>query len=177
MFNAKAILGDYFKPINICSEIKKEITSNGLNLIFIDPTDCSLPFNLIRELKKNLSNVDLIINIALGTDYNRNIKNVILDPLSHVESFQKYSGFIDDNHFFNKENIIELARNNDNMGLRLKLREKYELNLRDIGFTHFDYKHIRNYYDLIFATSHEKGIEFWQKANKIRFDGQRTIDF
>lgn len=175
--NAKAVWGDYYKPKDICRDIKKEIKTDGLNLVFIDPTDCSLPFNLIKELKTTLSNVDLIINIALGTDYNRNIRKVILDPKTHSESYQKYSNFIDNDSFFNSEKIINLALRNDTKNLRLELRDEYIRSLKKLGYTHFDFKHIRNFYDLIFATSHEKGIEFWEKANKIQHDGQRKLNF
>jgi len=54
-------------------------------------------------------------------------------------------------------------------------REAYVNSLRKIGYQHFDFKHIENYYDLVFASSHEKGIEFWKKANAIQFDGQRQL--
>ena len=175
--NAKAIWGDYYKPKNICAEIKKEIKTNGLNLVFIDPTDCSLPFELIKELKENFSNVDLIINIALGTDYNRNIKNAVLDPQSYAETLIKYSRFVGNDSFVLSEEIRQLVVRNDNKNLRLKLRAEYIESLKKIGYQYFDFKHIRNYYDLIFATSHPKGIEFWGKANKIQYNGQRMINF
>lgn len=59
--NAKAIIGDYFKPDKICENIKKEINSRSLNLVLIDPTDCSVPFSLIRQLKNTIPNIDFII--------------------------------------------------------------------------------------------------------------------
>lgn len=175
--NAKAIFGDYYNPKAICVDIKSEITTNGLNLVFIDPTDCSLPFELINELKTNLSNVDFIINIAIGTDYTRNIKKAILDPLTNAASYQKYTRFLGNDSFFKSQEIVEFAKNNADKELRLAFREEYLNSLKNIGFKHFDFKHIRNYYDLIFATSHPKGLEFWVKANKIQHDGQRTLNF
>lgn len=175
--NARAIFGNYYKPKEVCSSIKNEIKTNGLNLVFIDPTDCSLPFDLIKELKTNLSNVDLIINIAIGTDYTRNIKKAILDPETNSTLYDKYSRFIGNDCLFKSDKIIELAKTNADKDLRLAFREEYEESLKKIGYKHFDFKHIRNYYDLIFATSHPRGIEFWKKANKINFDGQRTLNF
>ena len=175
--NAKAFLGDYNNSQEITFIIKREIQNHGLNLIFIDPTDCSLPFSLIRDLKTKLSNVDFIINIAIGTDYTRNIKGAILDPVSNSNSFSKYSKFIDNDAFFKSEEIIELAKNNSDKDLRLAFRAEFERSLRSIGFNYFNYKHIKNYYDLIFATSHKTGIEFWEKANNIQFDGQRSLNF
>lgn len=175
--NAKAIIGDYNNSKEICANIKKEIINNGLNLVFIDPTDCSLPFDLIKELKTNLSNVDLIINVAIGTDYTRNIKKAILNPEANSVSYHKYSQFVNSDLFFKSDEIKKLAKNNADKELRLAFRSEYVNSLKKIGYKHFDYKHIRNYYDLIFATSHAKGIEFWEKANKIQHDGQRTINF
>lgn len=175
--NAKAIIGDYYNSNDICKNIKKEILSNGLNLIFIDPTDCSLPFDLIKELKKNLENVDLIINVAIGTDYTRNIKKAILEPEANSGSYQKYSRFIDNYSFFKSEKIKKLAKDNADQKLRLAFRSEFVNSLEKIGYKYFDYKHIRNYYDLIFATSHPKGINFWKKANKFQYNGQRTFNF
>ena len=175
--NAKAFYGDYNNPQAITTIINREILNGGLNLIFIDPTDCSLPFSLIRELKTKLSNVDLIINIAIGTDYTRNIKGAILDPVINSVSYNKYSKFIDNDTFFKSEKIIGFAKNNADMELRLAFRSEYVNCLRTLGFKFFDFKHIKNYYDLIFATSHQTGIEFWEKANKIQFNGQRSINF
>lgn len=175
--NAKALWGDYNDAKKICKEIRNEIEDYGLNIVFIDPTDCSLPFNLIQELKTNFRNIDLIINIALGTDFNRNIKQVVLNPNKYKETFKKYTQFVDNPNFLVSDEIKFLVNKNDNTGLRLHLRKEYENSLRGIGYKYFDYKHIRNYYDLIFASSHEKGIEFWEKANKNQPDGQRTISF
>jgi len=175
--NAKAIWGDYHDPKAICKQIRNEIGDSGLNLVFIDPTDCSLPFNFIRELKSNFKNIDLIINIALGTDFNRNIKQAVQNPDKHVDCVIKYTQFVDNPNYLYSDTIKELVERNDSTGLRLHLRTEYEKSLKSIGYKFFDYKHIRNFYDLIFASSHEKGIEFWKKANKNQPDGQRTLSF
>ena len=49
---AQAILGDYTKPDELCATIKEQISPYSLNLCFIDPTDCSVPFKLIEEIKR-----------------------------------------------------------------------------------------------------------------------------
>lgn len=175
--NAKAVFGDYNDPNTICDVMESEIELNGLNLVFIDPTDCSLPFSLIKELKARFKNIDLIINIALGTDYNRNIKQVVQNPESYKETFLKYTRFVDNPNFLNSEKIKDLVVKNDSQGLRLHLRAEYEKSLKAIGYRYFDYKHILNFYDLIFTSSHERGIEFWRKATKNQPDGQRTLNF
>ena len=73
--------GDYNKPDSICTELAQFNTYYCLNLIFIDPTDCSLPFSLLRRISNVLPKFDLIINVATGTDFNRNIKIMTNSPL------------------------------------------------------------------------------------------------
>lgn len=173
--NAKAIYGNYFSPANICEEILKETKGKGLNLVFIDPTDCSVPFELLMDLKKSLLNVDFIVNFAIRTDINRNIRNALLFPDSHQVVIQKYKSFLGSDVFFKNQAIVEIAEKGNNMELRKLFREEYMNSLRIIGYSHFDFKPIENYYDLVFASTHSKGIEFWRKANAIGYDGQRSL--
>jgi len=172
---AKAILGNYNDPTEICKNILNETNGLGLNLVFIDPTDCSVPFALLKEIKDSLQHVDFIINIAIGTDVNRNIRNSILSPDSHKTVKEKYITFLGTDSYFNDPEAIDFARKGNHVELRRLFREEYTKNLRLIGYNHFDFKSIENYYDLIFASSHIKGIEFWQKANAIKIDGQRSL--
>lgn len=173
--NATAILGDYHNSVAICESILKKTNGQGLNLVFIDPTDCSVPFTLIRSLKERLINVDFIVNFAIHTDVNRNIRRAILYPETHQNVLNKYKAFLGSDDFFSNPNVVELARHGNHNELRRLFREEYIKSLRIIGYKHFDFKPIENYYDLIFASSHPKGIEFWQKANAINFDGQRSL--
>lgn len=172
---ANAILGNYYDHSALCKSILRETDGMGLNLVFIDPTDCSVPFALIKEIKESLQHVDFIINIAIGTDVNRNIKNSILSPDTHRTVKEKYITFLGTDSFFNNPEAIDFARKGNHIELRRLFREEYTKNLRLIGYNHFDFKSIENYYDLIFASSHVKGIEFWQKANAIKIDGQRSF--
>jgi len=169
--NALALIGDYNNPDKICDDIINATKGIGLYLVFIDPTDCSIPFSLIRTLKNRLNKIDFIINFAIGTDFNRNIKKAIDAPDTHQNVINKYKSFLGSDAFFNNPNIKTASQKD----LRLMFRDAYLNSLREIGYQHFDFKHIENYYDLVFASSHEKGIEFWQKANKIQYDGQRQL--
>ena len=45
--------GDYNNPETICADLKG-FDDNSLNLIFIDPTDCSVPFSLINLSSSSL---------------------------------------------------------------------------------------------------------------------------
>ena len=60
-------------------------------------------------------------------------------------------------------------------GFRAKSRYSDQQNLQRLGSLHFHFTSIRNYYDILFSTGHEKGIEFWKKAQAIRYDGQRKL--
>lgn len=173
--NAKAIHGDYNKPNAICEQILKETNGIGLNLVFIDPTDCSVPFSLICEIKNSLQHVDFIINIAIGTDVNRNIRNTIISPDSYKTVKEKYMRFLGSNAFYQNPLTEKFAENGNHTGLRGLFRDEYTSSLKKIGYEYFDFKQIENYYDLVFATSHKRGLEFWQKANAIKIDGQRTL--
>jgi len=173
--NANAIFGDYNNPKEICDEILKETSGQGLNLVFIDPTDCSVPFVLLKRLKESLKNVDLIVNIAIRTDVNRNIRNAVLSPNTHHNVKDKYISFLGSEAFFNNPIVIDMAKKGNQTELRRLFREEYMNSLNKIGYKYFDFKAIENYYDLVFATAHERGIEFWKKATAIAFDGQRSL--
>jgi len=173
--NALAMIGNYYEPDGICRRILKEIKHDSLNLIFIDPTDCSIPFSLVKMLKEGLSKADFIINLASGTDFNRNVINSILKPESYSISINKYSLFLNNDNFFTDPKNIQFANEKRNTELRNSFRQSYIESMRKIGFQYFDYKNINHYYDILFATCNEQGISFWQKANKINFDGQREL--
>jgi three-Cys-motif partner protein len=175
--NAKAFIGDYNKPEKICELILKQVNSNSLNLVFIDPTDCSLPFTMISSLKQNLPHVDIIINAAVGTDFNRNIGNALIYPSAHQEVINKYINFLGSSIFFERDILVQLAKEGNNLELRNAFRDEYINSLQRIGYQHFGKKRIRHYYDIIFATSNERGLEFWEKATRNELDGQRTLAF
>jgi len=173
--NAKAFVGDYYDPEQICLRINKEINPKSLNLVLIDPTDCSVPFSLVRHLKRMIPNMDLIINIATGTDYNRNIKDLLLNQDKFENLLSKYERFLDSHEFFHNPQNIKFAEQSNNLELRNSFRNEYEKKLTSIGFNFFRFKRIKNYYDLLFATANEKGLDFWDKANRYTFDGQKNL--
>lgn len=173
--NAKALLGDYSKPEELCETIRKSINPNSLNLVFIDPTDCSVPFTLLTYIKKLLPNADLIINLASGTDFNRNVINALLKPDSYTKTVSKYSKFLGATDFFKNDVNIKFATAGNNQSLRNNFRESYKNSLQQIGYEYFAFKQIKHFYELLFASKHKTGLTFWEKANKIGFDGQREL--
>lgn len=103
---AKAFVADYNKANELCAIILSEIQPESLNLVFIDPTDCSVPFNLIRRIKETLPNVDFIINVATGTDFNRNVPMAINNP----DRADKYRNFLNSDTFFADQINIDLCK-------------------------------------------------------------------
>lgn len=171
---ARAYIGDYNKPDEICEIItNKTQKKKGLFLIFIDPTDCGVPFDLVRTLHRNFKKVDFIVNLPIGTDFNRNIKNTINNPESYNKAINKYSSFLGTDKFYNDSRLST----SESLELRNIFREYYHNSFRNIGYKYFDSEKVENYYDLFFASSHEKGLEFWKKADIIRYDGQRKLIF
>jgi hypothetical protein len=164
---------DYNNPNSICAELKI-LGPNCLNLILIDPTDCSVPFSLIEKITATLKHVDLIINVATMTDFNRNIQMAFGDP----KRAEKYIRFLGNGSYFSSSENIAYCANKNYPKLRESFRKHYAHSLENIGYKYFDFTSIRNYYDILFATSNPKGIEFWQKASKtIDSQGQRSLDF
>lgn len=170
---AFARFGDYNIPASICEELKA-LGSNCLNLILIDPTDCSVPFSLIEGITKTLKHVDLIINVATMTDFNRNIQMAFGDP----KRAEKYNRFLGTSQYFISPDNIALCTSKNYPKLRESFRKTYMDSLKRIGFKYFNYTSVKSFYDILYATSNEKGIEFWKKASKtIDSSGQRSLDF
>jgi hypothetical protein len=126
-------------------------------------------------MKEVVPNMDLIINIASRTDFNRNVENALMFPQRYKNSIAKYTNFLDGADFFKNSENIANAKQGNYMELRNDFRGFYSKNLEKIGYRYFRFNSIANFYDLLFATSHEKGIEFWKKATAITFNGQRKL--
>ena len=172
LVNATAIQADYNQSETLCSILAKECSKDrSLNLILIDPTDCSVPFDLIRHIKMTLKNVDFIVNVATGTDFTRNIPMAFNDKHRAI----KYERFLGDSSFFSQLENINLYTQKKYTQLRNNFRETYQESMRKIGYVHFRVTPIEHYYDILFAAGHTKAIEFWDKAQAIKFDGQRSL--
>ena len=172
------IVGDYNNPVSLIGSLKELIDiRRGLTLFFIDPTDCSVPFDLIYKIKNAFPNSDFIINLAIGTDFTRNVVGSVKKSESYVKVRNKYISFLGSKDFFTDPQTLEFVKINDTKNLRTKFREYYLKSLASIGLSYADFKRVRPYYDLVFASQHKKGIEFWKKATKNEYDGQRTINF
>lgn len=168
--NAKAYVGDYCNANSICDVLRSQVTSESLNLVVIDPTDCSVPFSCIESLKSTLSNMDIIINVATRMDFNRNVDNILSDPKKYADVKDKYEAFLNKRGFFDS-----LRRGSFNVDMRKAFRDAFKDSLSRIGYSHFEIKEVENYYDILFASESERGLDFWNKANKLTFDGQYSL--
>jgi len=170
---AQAIEANYNKPSDIAEIISRRV-QKGLALVFIDPTDCSVPFATVAAMAHILQKADFIINIALGTDATRNIKPAILNANSKAR--EKYVRFLGDDTFFTDHEIILLAQTDQNERLRTKFRARYRLSMETLGYKHFGLERVKHYYELLFASRHEQGLAFWKRAQKYKLNNQGTFD-
>jgi len=170
---AEAIIGNYEDPSSLYPTIDS-LPARALNFVFIDPTECDVPFTTIESLVRRLRNADLLINVALGTDVNRNIIPAILSS-THSRAREKYERFLGAPGFCGREEIIKLAKRADHETLRRKFAETYNESLRRIGYVHTDIRRVRHYYYLLFASKSRTGLDFWLKSCKIGPDNQREL--
>jgi len=170
---AKAVVGDYEDSSSL-RDILRRLPERSLNFVFIDPTECDVPFSTIEQIVGQLRNADLLINVALGTDVNRNIVPAILSP-THVKAREKYERFLGTSGFCARPDVIEMAQRGDHEELRRKFAEAYNERLGELGYVHTDIRRVRHYYYLLFASRNPKGLEFWLKSCRIAPDDQREL--
>ena len=172
---ASAVTGSYKNADEIASLIYGSNPS-GLNLVFFDPTDCSVPFSTIEAIKNMGIRFDLIINIATKSDFTRNIDNAIKLPNSNVR--EKYETFLGDSSFFSSPQLLQAYDCSGYNDIRSMFIETYKNRLRTLGFKHFGREEINGYYELLFASKSPTGLSFWNRATKtIEITGQRDFDW
>ncbi|MBT4511757.1 MAG: three-Cys-motif partner protein TcmP [Chloroflexi bacterium] len=173
---AKSRIGDYNDVASLMSTLK-ELPERCLNLVFVDPTDCSVPFSTIASIKEHLGRIDLVVTAGFGTDLRRNITNAVLNP-SYGVAKKKYTDFLGKSDFFEREEVLKYAEAKDHKRLVSFFVEEYKVNLAKLGFEHTDMVPVRrnNFLYLLYATSNPKGLEFWQKAVHISPYSQYRLD-
>ncbi|HWY52103.1 MAG TPA: three-Cys-motif partner protein TcmP [Chthoniobacterales bacterium] len=170
---ANAVAGDYSDARGLC-RIVSHLSPRSLNLIFIDPTECDVPFETIEQVVTHLRNADLLINVAIGTDVNRNIAAAILET-THSRAREKYERFLGNQGFCSRSDVITMAKNGDHEALRRSFAKAYSAKLAKLGYLHTDVRAVRHYYHLLFASRHRRGLEFWRSSCKIAPDRQREL--
>lgn len=171
---ATAIQAD-FTDIQSIETALSRLPSRRLNLALIDPSDCSVPFATIQAVKKSLRTVDLILNIAIGSDFIRNIGNAISQQ-GFAKAKTKYTSFLGSEGFFQNPVVVQKAKDG---GIDEEVKrifcEEYKQNLMKLGYKYVDLKKVKHYYYLLFATADPRGLDFWKKANMTEPDTQRTL--
>ena len=168
------VKGDYGDD-KFIKELLSRLTKRYLNLCFIDPTHCDVPFSTIKIISECIPNVDFIINVALGTDVARNIAPSVISP-SHEKARSKYIKFLgSDCDYFSREEVINYAKAGKDDELRRVFINDYIEQFVRLGFVHNKRVAVKHYYNLLFLSRSSKGLEFWEKANKISPDNQREL--
>jgi three-Cys-motif partner protein len=170
---AEAIVGDYSDAPGLCRSLSR-LPDSCLNFVFIDPTECDVPFTTIKSIVDNLQNADLLINVALGTDVTRNIVPAILSP-RHKAVREKYETFLGVPGFCSQPDVVALAKLSDFSDLRRKFADTYDQKLRGENYQFTDVRPVKHYYYLLFASRSAKGLEFWNKSCAIAPDNQREL--
>ena len=172
---AKAYFGDYNNPETITSHLRS-FQGGSLTLCLIDPTDCSVPFSTIKKVFNVAGGkCDFIISYFDKSDFNRNSAQVAIDKNSPLRD--KYEKFVGSEGFFDRDDVQLAAKTNNRELLRKLFTEAYVNNLRQIGLGESDQVRIGKLYQLIFASSHQRGLDFWKKCSHYEPHGQTTFDF
>lgn len=173
--NAEAMIGDY-NDINSLNQILRKFDSGYLNLVFIDPTDCSVPFSIIKAIKRKLKKVDFIMIFPYGTDLKRNLRKAIIN--SEYLCRNKYSEFLGDVTYFENPELQNLESSSINENVLFQhFFTAYKKQLSNNGLKYFDSELVKTYYMLVFASGDEKGLDFWKRSQKISPNDQREFDF
>ncbi len=176
---AAASIGDYNDGDRLAGEIAAcNPSKDGLNLVFIDPTDCSVPFSTIAAIKQKVGRVDFIINVATGTDVSRAVRSAIEIPGTPVR--MKYERFLGGSGFFEDPELKTLIDGGHTDEVVRRFIEVYKRSLSRIGLTHFSVFPVEHYYWLAFASAHPFGESLWKRAigeGGISHDGQKNFSF
>jgi len=170
---AEAVVGNYEDAPGLC-RILNRLPDSCLNLVFIDPTECDVPFATIKRIVEHLQKADLLINVALGTDVTRNIVQAILSP-THTNAREKYERFLGVPGFCTRPDVIELATRADHDDLRRIFMDVYKEQLQKLGYSYTNIRPVRHYYHLLFATRDPKGLKFWHSACTYEPDNQKNL--
>ncbi|MCD6181514.1 MAG: three-Cys-motif partner protein TcmP [Candidatus Cloacimonetes bacterium] len=173
--HSRAVYGDY-RDIMSLERALSGMNTTLLTLAFIDPTDCSVPFETIKYLKRKFSRIDVIFNFAYGTDMIRNIRRAIENPQYPVR--KKYDLFFGNKEFLSHPDTIKIKDSSpENKNLANAFLKEYKKNLDNIGLKFSAEKYVKNYYWLLFASGHKTGLKFWNESQKIGPDDQREFHF
>lgn len=154
------------------AEVLAMIPDKALTLAFIDPKGLDAKFATIAALSES-RRVDLVALLADAYDIPRNVEqHYRQNPDSKLDQALgpdcPWRELLDD------------LTNPTGLKKRNLFRKAYEDQLRrHLGYTHFRNKSIQSergpIYSLVYASKHERGLEFWDKALSKNVDGQLEL--
>lgn len=152
--------------------IASAIPKGALTLAFIDPEALHIWFESIRTLA-DCGQVDLLILLADRMDIVRNVDLYYKQPKSNLDRmFGPNSSW--------REKWLALQNRTPENICKLFV-EEYQLQLGLLGYRKFGEKQMQSargpLYRLIYASKHERGLEFWDKVTRKDRAGQSDLDF
>lgn len=165
---AEVICGDCNQVVD---QISDKIPDGALTLCFVDPPGFDIQFDTLKRLSHNRK-MDFLLLFADAIDLVRNIEKYLREEGSKLDRF-----------FGSGVNWRERLDKLGDLGsgkLSEAVRQVFEQQMRSqLGYAGFDYKSIRapqgKLYDLIYASKHERGLDFWRKVNLRDRGGQGEL--
>lgn len=155
------------------TQIVKEIPRGALTLAFLDPTGLHAKIETIKVLA-NAGRVDLLILFPDAIDVIRNVESYIPKLDSNLDQVLGMdSGW--------REEWMKLGGAEGNKARQL-FATLYKKQLKTHAkYTVFGEETIKGprgpLYRLVFASKHDRGLEFWEKITKKEASGQGRFDF
>jgi len=148
-------------------DARDQFVGRSLGMAFIDPTAFQITFDAIEEMTSGLR-IDLIITLMTGY-----LRRFIEHP-SLQARLDPFFGSRDWRQF------VDLRASGGRVEFR-HLLDHYEAQLRKLGYRDVD-DHVRitnsrnsTIYHLVFASKHERGLEFFRKISQKQPSGQQQL--
>jgi three-Cys-motif partner protein len=151
-------------------EIASRIPDHGLTLAFVDPEGLDVRFETLRALTER-GRVDLLVLLPDSMDIVRNIKLYLQEP-SKLDLFLG-----PDSRWRERYRKLGSASRDK---LRDLFTDLFKVQLRrHLGYRKFSHKTMKwrqmPLYRVVYASKHERGLEFWNKIAKKDRRGQRRL--
>ncbi|MBI2825277.1 MAG: three-Cys-motif partner protein TcmP [Planctomycetia bacterium] len=151
-------------------DILSAIPESVLTLAFIDPPGLDAHFETIRTLAAK-GRVDLLVLFADAVDALRNVGQYTTQQDSNLDLVLG----VDSNWRTRRKELNDCTANR----FRILLADIYRGQLRQLGYSQFGEKIMSTrhgpLYRLVFASKHERGLEFWDKVTKKDKGGQKDL--
>ena len=154
-------------------EAVAQLPPGVLTLAFIDPEGLQVRFETLASLARS-RRVDLLILFPVGYDIVRNIRLYEIQDVSKLDRALGFGSKWRDNwqEVLNRDAAKVIEFITGEYTARLKTELGYEV-LRDVAVIHRG----KVFYKLVYASMHERGLDFWEKALRKERGGQMGLGF